>query len=368
LDHATLGATVATDPDGGVRVTNILENSDAYRRGLRYSAEILEVDARPVQTANDVQNVLATLPAGWRVKIAFREEGRTTNTLVRLMSVHRPDELLAKMSAALPPPPPRQEPKPEENEERDKKQPDEPKPKIQPRQRRPRSAPKKPPKAVAELLQAREGYANYHFNLIHQEDFIRSLRKQPPGGEADKKVAWVIEGQTAEADPRSVRIRIEPGSAAMVVGDNAIESKSRADLYDAVQAKTIAGVLPALDAWRRMIANGPRRFGETYYLGTMPLAGERPLRNCVVGIDGEMEVRWLYHPETSLVEAVEVFADRDSDPAELWITRDQNNEVPSIIELRYGVESFLKIQVRSWNVEAVDEPNPPKDEDDEVEA
>ena len=26
-------ATVATDPDGGVMVTNILESSDAYRRG-----------------------------------------------------------------------------------------------------------------------------------------------------------------------------------------------------------------------------------------------------------------------------------------------------------------------------------------------
>lgn len=50
VDHATLGATVATDPDGGVRVTNILENSDAYRRGLRYQAEILGIDGRAVST------------------------------------------------------------------------------------------------------------------------------------------------------------------------------------------------------------------------------------------------------------------------------------------------------------------------------
>ncbi len=58
VDHATLGATVATDPDGGVTVSNILESSDAYRRGLRYAAELLEIDGRVVQTANDVQNVL----------------------------------------------------------------------------------------------------------------------------------------------------------------------------------------------------------------------------------------------------------------------------------------------------------------------
>jgi serine protease Do len=33
VDHATLGATVSSDEDGRVIVTNILESSDAYRRG-----------------------------------------------------------------------------------------------------------------------------------------------------------------------------------------------------------------------------------------------------------------------------------------------------------------------------------------------
>ncbi len=109
LDHATLGATVATDPDGGASVSNILESSDAYRRGLRYAAEILEIDGRVVRTANDVQKVLATLPSGWRVKLTYRLDGETKQTLVRLMGVHREDELLEKMAAALPPPPPRPE-------------------------------------------------------------------------------------------------------------------------------------------------------------------------------------------------------------------------------------------------------------------
>ena len=35
VDHATLGATVSTADDGRVTVSDILENSDAYRRGLR---------------------------------------------------------------------------------------------------------------------------------------------------------------------------------------------------------------------------------------------------------------------------------------------------------------------------------------------
>ena len=86
--HATLGATVATDPDGGARVSNVLESSDAYRRGLRYGAEILEIDGRTVSTANEVPKVLATLPSGWRVKIRYRLNGETSETLVRLRSVH----------------------------------------------------------------------------------------------------------------------------------------------------------------------------------------------------------------------------------------------------------------------------------------
>ncbi|MEM6365716.1 MAG: trypsin-like peptidase domain-containing protein, partial [Planctomycetota bacterium] len=117
VDHATLGATVGTDPDqGGARVTNILESSDAYRRGIRYGDEILEIDGRIVQTANDVQNVLGTFPARWRVPITYRRGGKTMQTLVRLRSVHREDELLEKMKAALPPPPPVEPKSPDEEE------------------------------------------------------------------------------------------------------------------------------------------------------------------------------------------------------------------------------------------------------------
>ncbi|MEM8914095.1 MAG: trypsin-like peptidase domain-containing protein, partial [Planctomycetota bacterium] len=94
VDHATLGATVSTDDDGAARVSNIIEGSDAYRRGLRYGAEILAVNGQVVQTANDVQNALATLPARWRVPIRFRAGGVTQTSLVRLRSVHRPGELL----------------------------------------------------------------------------------------------------------------------------------------------------------------------------------------------------------------------------------------------------------------------------------
>lgn len=354
LDHATLGATVATDPDGGASVSNILESSDAFRRGLRYAAEILEIDGRVVRTANDVQNVLATFPSGWRVKLTYRLDGETKQTLVRLMGVHREDELLEKMAGALPPPPPRREKKEEGEEGPDGEQ----DPHGEEGHGKSDAGNKKIPEVVTKQLVKRKGYANYFFNLQQQDSFIESLRSQFPQGSDGDRVAWVIEGETDQQPPRPVKLRVTSGKMVMVVGDKTIEAESKGELYDGVSARSVAGVLPALDAWRRMVEDGPRKFGESYYLGTMPLGGERPLRDCMVGIDGEMEVRWLSHPESGWVEAIEVFADRDEDPAEIWLLRDnETDSTPSVIDLRYGTESVLRFRVKSWQKVAQEELN-----------
>lgn len=374
VDHATLGATVATDPDGGVSVSNILESSDAYRRGLRYAAEILEIDGRVVATANDVQKVLATLPSGWRVKLTYRLEGETRETLVRLMSVHREDELLEKMAGALPPPPPRPKPQPGNQDDQEKPA----RPKAVPKEGQEDANPKDPhpfpmagkgklPEAVTRQLVERKGYANYYFNLQQQEQFINALRDQFPRGGQDEKVDWEIEAETDSQPPVQARIRLNNDKLVMAVGDRPIEVESKAELYDGVSGQTISGMLPALDAWRRMLSDGPRKFGESYYLGSMPLGGERPLRDCVVGIDGELEVRWLSHPETGLVESIEVFADRDNDPAELWLIRENGSDMPVWLDLRYGTESKLRLRVKSWKTTDSNQASPETDGDSDAE-
>ncbi|MEO1528725.1 MAG: S1C family serine protease, partial [Planctomycetota bacterium] len=344
VDHATLGASVTTDPDGVPVVSNILESSDAYRRGLRYDAEILEIDGRVVKNANDVQNVLATLPKNWRVEIAFRLDGETKRVPVRLMGVHRQDELLSKMSSALPPPPPVPD-KPEEEDEKEGEEGDKPKPESQPQ---PRQSGTKIPEAASKLIVDRRGYANYHFNLLEQQRIIESLRGQFPAEEDTEHQRWVITGKNDAGE--EVKLTVADNEYGLISGATAMEAKSRAELYDGIEAASIAGLLPALDAWRTMINVGPERFGESYYYGTMPLAGERPLRDCMVGVFGELEVRWLTHPETGHVECIEVFADPDNDPAELWIER-EGDKVTSL-DLRYGTLSLLKVAVEDWKREA----------------
>lgn len=373
VDHATLGATVTTDPDGGVVVSNILESSDAYRRGLRYNSQILEIDGRPVSTANDVQNVLGTLPSGWRVRVVFRDKGVTTRVPIRLMGVHRQDELLAKMSSALPPPPP----VPDQPDEKEKGQGDDLKkpslgkpnaekpnaeklkldgetPNLPPGKKPNRQQGKRPkrtegsgkpkvPKAVSDLIVQRRGFANYYFNQVQQDRFIESLRDQFPSQTEIKNPKWKIVGSTGGVE---VILSVADNQFTLIVGDNAIQATTRSELFDAVDTDSIAGILPALDAWRKMLELGPKKFGESYYLGTMPLAGQRPLRDCMVAIYGEMEVRWLMHPDTGLVECIEVIADRDSDPAELWIIRDGDDI--SELELRYGTHVALTVTIKDW--------------------
>ncbi len=367
VDHATLGATVSTEPEGGVVVSNILESSDAYRRGLRYGSEILEIDGRVVQTANDLQNVMATLPNGWRVKMSYRSEGKTVETLVRMMGVHLEDELLKKMAGALPPPPPRpqqpgQEDKDSDQKDKDTEQGDKPKkndnqpPQPGRRGQGPGKPPVKIPQQVKDQLIERKGFANYHFNLAEQNSFINALRNQFPAADkptedppADEKKSWVIKGETDQIPSQPVKIQITADKMSLQIGQKIREIDKRSEMYDAVSEGSVAGLLPALNAWRRMLNDGPRKFGESYYLGTMPLGGERPLRDVMVGIAGELEVRWLSHPDTGTVEAIEVFADRDEDPAELWLFREGDSKaMPDVLDLRYGTDSTLKINIKSW--------------------
>ncbi|MEL6106128.1 MAG: trypsin-like peptidase domain-containing protein [Planctomycetota bacterium] len=347
VDHATLGASVTTDPDGGAVVSNILESSDAYRRGLRYDAEILEIDGRVVKTANEVQNVLATLPKNWRVPIAFRLNGETKRALVRLMGVHRQDELLGKMSSALPPPPPVPDAEPEDSDE---KQEDGDAPDDAPQRPQGRQQAKKIPESASKLIVEKRGYANYYFNSLQQDRLFDSMRDQFPAKEAEDHGRWVINGKNEAGG--NVKITIASKEYGVVAGEMAMQASTRAELYDGIEAGSVAGLLPALDAWRTMIDVGPKEFGESYYYGTMPLGGERPLRDCLVGVFGELEVRWLMHPETGLVECIEVFADPDSDPAEVWIERDDDKV--TTLDLRYGPSSLLKVTVEDWKREAAE--------------
>src|SRR5207244_1786978 len=92
-DHASLGALVRTETVnngiGRTTVTQILEESDAYRRGLGQEDEILSFVGRPVTSDNHYKNVLGLFPRGWRVPLEYRRGDEKKEILVRLMGMQR---------------------------------------------------------------------------------------------------------------------------------------------------------------------------------------------------------------------------------------------------------------------------------------
>lgn len=402
LDHATLGATVATDSEeGGAQISNILRTSDAYRRGLRYGNTVLEIDGRDVTTANEVQNVLATLPAGWRVPIVYLDSaGERKSTLVRLASVHAYDELLLKMEAALPPPPPQSPPggdgdrpapeggedapekdAPGENEEKDGPEP--------PGEAAGKGSKVDLPPDVAAQFEPRRGFANYHVNRLKQRELIAALRDQVPamwGSDkdgptpADKgerpvtRPVWRIEGVREGLDPVPVRLYLDDNRYEITLGDKVVQATRLAELAEGVDAANPSGILAALEAWRTLLIRGTEKFGECFYRGRVPYLGERPLRDSLVGITGDFESTWLIHPESRRLDGIEIVADRDLDPAELLLSwGDEQVGYPTGLELRYGTESLLKVKIISWAFEtrtaaegAADAPPAPQPQGDQV--
>ena len=210
VDHATLGASMTSDDTGRVIVSNILESSDAYRRGLRYGDELISFGGREITTVNGFKNVLGIFPRGWRVPMSFRREGKRYDVYVRLAGVHSPEELVAKVQRPSRPPAQPKEDKPKQDKPEDGKPDDKPddgkpdKPKI-PIPGRPGAQPQAPPipKHVAKLLEKKSGgFANHYFNRTNTE---RVWKEFATGGSfSDTPAVWQLKGND-ERPPRRDR-------------------------------------------------------------------------------------------------------------------------------------------------------------------
>jgi serine protease Do len=146
-DHATLGATVNTQlsEDGDVSrliVNQVLEEADAYRRGLVEGDELLNFAGREVRTVNQFKSALGIYPKEWRVPITFKRGNEKKEVLVRLMS-YTPPVRKQPTGPGAPPPPPK-------------------------------------PKAFGEgakVFEERKGFANYYFNKQERARVLAANKK-----------------------------------------------------------------------------------------------------------------------------------------------------------------------------------------------
>ncbi len=350
VDHATLGATVGSDVEGRVVITDILDTSDAYRRGLRYGDEIVSFAGRAIDSPNAFKNVLGTLPKGWRAPLSFRRDGTRRDILVRLAGVHTEEELLSKISAvgrSMPSP----IPKPNE------KQPSRPSDKLPKRGKQqlpplppedvPSLAPPEPvpmPEIVQKHFEERRGYANYYFNRLERDRVLKAWATSSDLGSASGP--WVIAGPLETggryrfelADDRIV-LKLPSGETTWTVPD---------ELAGSLHPDGSGGLFASLYLWRRLATAGPEQFGDVAYYGAMPLVGRHERVDVLVGTHAGVECRFLFDPSTGILLALEMFPEEHADPCEVRLfdyRPVEGRQVPHRMEVWFGDERFANFAI-----------------------
>lgn len=357
VDHATLGATVATDEQGHVTVTNILSSSDAFRRGLRYGDQIVRFGDRAIETANQFKNVLGTYPRGWRIPLSFVRNGDRHDILVRLAGVHGEEELLEKVrrNAAEP-----EIPEPRDSDE--KKGAERPEPAAEPSAKRPELPP-----SVAAQYSAKRGYANFHFNQLELRRVWDSFRQHVPLSRGDRpwRAAGVWQGQWQTEGARRGQGPAEiiwlPGGLRAELPSGRFRLDPQQPLDQQLMPADTGGLLLALHVWQRLATHEPATFGQLYYLGTSPwldgpapggAAGESALADVLVGTYDTLET-YFYFQHERLV-GLEMYPASEVDPCELHFSDYRATPIgamPYRIEIRHADFPPQVLEIQTWDDE-----------------
>jgi S1-C subfamily serine protease len=382
VDHATAGFNVATSEEGKVLVSNILEDSDAYRRGVRYDAEIVSFGGRQIDTTNTFKNVLGIYPKGWRVPITYRYDKKTVSTHVRLTGVHADEELLELVQRKPKPAPgPKPgEPKPDEPE---KIPGEKPKPGERPMPGRPmpmpgRPAPGKPtpdakPKAeppppdVAKMIQPRRGYANYYFNTLNRDRVWKAASAGTDFSKASGK--WTLKGEHSRGGPIEINLAEAAASGSFPAEKPVLDLTK--DLDTQLAPSGSGGLLVALHLWRQLLVEGPEKFGDVHYYGAAPQpsllgrvgapADESALYDVLIATRNVVEMRLSYDPATGRLHRLEMIADPDEDPCEIQFSdyREVNGRLfPHTLIVHKGEFLFGTLTITEVQLEPSPEPAP----------
>ncbi len=364
-DHATLGAVVRSDADRRVVVDDILEESDAYRRGLRYGDEIIAFAGRPITTVNAFKNALGIFPRGWRVPLSFRRQGQRYDVLVRLRGVHAEIELEEMIAAEQQDPhekmpipkgeKPKDEPgsEPKEEEPEDQKPGDggpgkDPVPVRMPKKKAPM------PEIVKQHYEKKAGYVNYFFNELERKRVAAALTSR--GNYANLGKAWAVTGKTGGAE--EFRLEFSDAGAAIRLPSGELRVEWTGGMSNHLEPPGSGGLLAALALWRRMLVDGPQSFSRVQYLGTMPLADREGMFDILEATHEDVECLFYIDPQGSLA-ALEMFPETDVDPCELYFTdyREFAGQwLPGKIEVRFGDGYNYEFSCESYA--AADAPQP----------
>jgi hypothetical protein len=335
VDHATLGFTVATDNTGRVTVSNILESCDAYRRGLRFGDEILRLGDRDISTTNQLKNILGIFPDHWRIPMRYRNDDGIVDTFVRLQNLHLASELEEIVKGEAPERPQQPPRKPGEPEIPDEKA----------EALKQSESTKKD--LLADLYVEKRGFSNYYFNRTELDRILESQSKHGNWKETAERWKWIGE---VPRENLAIEILLSDGGLTCRLGDKTETVQSRFGWPALIKQRSFMGVAMGLRAWQEWQRRGPRLMGDAVYLGRNPIVGKEGLFDATRITVSDYELVVYAAPESGLIELIEVFADKQSDPAELYFEKYENVEgrlTPKMVRLAYGLETQFLFSVQS---------------------
>jgi S1-C subfamily serine protease len=318
-DHASLGALARMESEGNglgkTRVTTILEECDAYRRGLQTEDEIFSFAGRVITSDNHYKNILGTFPRGWRVPLEYRRgDDPKKEILVRLMGVQKKE--LPDGPAPLP--------------KIDPKQPPGPKGK----------APKGPQGPGAKLYIAKEGYANFYFNKLEKDRLLTSFKKT--GDFSGMAGTWTIEGEariknSPAKNKFDLEITEEKGKPTVALKLGAfpeVVEPLTGNVAELRRPQGSGGFLSAMYLWRQLLTLGEKGFpsdcthggGEPFY--PPPADGSTPKTWTKQRVDTEVlntgsgvyRVKWFFAKNDHKLLGFELRMQDNEDPCEVYFS------------------------------------------------
>lgn len=361
-DHATLGAAVKSDEEEGsvtrISVVSIIEDCDAYRRGLRLDDEVLRFGGRDIATVNHYKNILGLYPKGWRVPVTFRHSDAKDpkkvddkEVLVRLMGVQR-------------------------QELKDPNKPDTPRP-NQPQQ--PKTPPIPPNSPAAKLYIAKPGFANYYFNKQALDKLLADFEKN--GDFKKKRGQWVLEGEIdfGTRKPSSVKIVLndakEDGKPTVALTEGSdltfeIDVLKQLDVTKLMEPPGSGGFLVALYHWRQLLTlpNAEKTFeAEFRHGGTEPfyapgLPGTKPdYAKARVDADvirtqlASVPAKWFFSQQDHSLLGFEVsILDREDDPCEVYLSdykKVGDLSLPHTLVVQFKDQRYATLTIKKFTIQ-----------------
>ncbi len=167
---------------------------------------------------------------------------------------------------------------------------------------------------------------------------------------------WILVGKVA-GETTPVTIQIDSQMGLIQVASRTVEVPFKDALSDTISKRREGGLLIALRAWQQLLQVGPKRIGDTIYLGTAPVymtqdltLAKQPRHDVLQTAWFDTLTRFNFPSDSGKLGCIEVFGDSHEDPVEVYLDEYEEKDKrwwPGRIRLQYGVEPTLLIDIES---------------------